>query len=151
MLARDRRESFKKVVDRFACLKIVKQRLHGNPGPVEHCCATHHIGSEQYNWLSHGDMVQGSAPQCAFDGELQTSILLGLTNTPFIDSINHRLYDQSRSCAKRARPAQESIAGGPHRQDKTRAARLPGARVDAVGAPAPGNSAPFKSQLKCLK
>jgi hypothetical protein len=51
MLPRHRRESLEKIVDRFARLKIVKQRFHRNPRPMEHGYTPHYVGSERDNWL----------------------------------------------------------------------------------------------------
>jgi hypothetical protein len=87
---------------------------------------------------------QGSAPPCAFDDVLQTPNLLRLTNTSassipsVIDITINR--DRARSAPDRLKNPSPAARIG-----KT-AARLPGARVDAVGASTPGNSTPLESQ-----
>jgi len=53
MLARHRRKPFEKLIDRFARLQAIEQGLHGNPGPVEHSSASHHVGAARYNRLLH--------------------------------------------------------------------------------------------------
>src|SRR5262249_13830432 len=50
LLSRHRREAFEKSINRFACLKIVKQRLQYASCPGEQSNATRHVGVARDNW-----------------------------------------------------------------------------------------------------
>jgi hypothetical protein len=125
---------------------------------VEYDRATHHVGGARYDWLCHDNIVrpnglsaqrQESAPQCAFDDELQTPLLLRLTNTlaSSIPSITDTPLDRDRARNVPDRLKDQSPAA---RIDKTKLTRfdLPGSRVGAAGASTLGNSALLKTQSR---
>src|SRR5437870_5254555 len=57
-----RRESFEKIIDRFARLKVIEQRLHRDSRPVEHGGPTHYVGAAGDDWLFHGDRLPANRP-----------------------------------------------------------------------------------------
>ena len=53
MLSGNGWEAYEKIIDRFAGLEIVEQRLHGDSCPVEYGGAPHDVRADGDDWLFH--------------------------------------------------------------------------------------------------